>query len=132
MEFTQNIRSQLERLQWLVSSLLKFSKVDAGATQFKKETVHVKKLIAKTAEHLLIPMEIKEQTLEIGGDDHAQFVGDFNWSREAITNIVKNCIEHTPSGGKIGINLSMDRQPRQPFCSIFPEYPLCNVLICQL
>lgn len=51
-------------------------------------------------------MEIKEQTLEISGDEHTQFIGDFNWSSEAVANIIKNCIEHTPWGGKIGIHFS--------------------------
>lgn len=104
VEFTNNIRSQLERLQWLVASLLKLSKIDAGTIEFKKEHVNVKKLICKATEHLLIPIEIKEQTLEISGDEHTQFIGDFNWSSEAVANIIKNCIEHTPCGGKIGIN----------------------------
>lgn len=106
VEFTQNIRSQLERLQWLVASLLKLSKIDAGTIEFRKENLNVKELIGKATEHLLIPMEIKEQILEISGDEHTQFIGDFNWSSEAVTNIIKNCIEHTPCGGKIGINFS--------------------------
>ncbi|MDD4170148.1 MAG: HAMP domain-containing sensor histidine kinase [Desulfotomaculaceae bacterium] len=104
IEFTKNIRSQLERLQWLVTSLLKLSKIDAGTIEFKKEQVNVKKLICKATEHLLIPIEIKEQTFEITGDENAQFVGDFNWSSEAVTNIVKNCIEHTPVGGRITVD----------------------------
>lgn len=106
LEFTENIRSQLERLQWLVSSLLKLSKIDVGTIEFEKENVNVKELISKAVEHLLIPMEIKEQTLEINGDENTQFIGDFNWSSEAVTNIIKNCIEHTPCGGKISINFS--------------------------
>ena len=101
IEFTNNIRSQLERLQWLVASLLKLSKIDAGTIDFKKEPVNVKELIHKATEHLLIPMEIKELTLEITGDEEAQYIGDFNWSAEAIANIVKNCVEHTPRGGRI-------------------------------
>ncbi|HOJ10655.1 MAG TPA: HAMP domain-containing sensor histidine kinase [Clostridiales bacterium] len=104
VEFTQNIRSQLERLQWLVASLLKLSKIDAGTVEFRKENVNVKELIKKAVEHLLIPMEIKEQTLEISGDERVHFIGDLNWSAEAVTNIVKNCIEHTHCGGIIGIN----------------------------
>lgn len=104
IEFTGNISSQLERLQWLVSSLLKLSKLDAGAVEFKKESVNVNKLILKATEHLLIPMEIKGQSLKINGDDNAKLIGDFNWSSEAVTNIIKNCIEHTPYGGKIGIS----------------------------
>jgi signal transduction histidine kinase len=106
IEFTKNIRSQLERLQWLVTSLLKLSKIDAGAIDFKKEQVNVKELIHKATEHLLIPMEIKEQTLEISGDEHAKFIGDFNWSAEAVANIIKNCIEHTPRGGRIVVNFN--------------------------
>ena len=104
LEFTKNIRSQLERLEWLVASLLKLSKIDAGTIQFKKEQVNVKNLICNATEPLLIPIEIKEQAIEIAGDENAQFVGDFNWSAEAITNIVKNCIEHTPVGGSIMID----------------------------
>ena len=106
VEFTQNIRSQLERLQWLVTSLLKLSKIDAGTIEFKKENVNVKDLINRSIEHLLIPMEIKEQTLEISGDAHTIFIGDFNWSSEAVTNIIKNCIEHNPCGGIIGIHFA--------------------------
>jgi len=106
VEFTQNIRSQLERLQWLVASLLKLSKIDAGTITFKKEPVNVQDLITRSIEHLLIPMEIKEQTLEISGDEHTEFRGDFNWSAEALTNIIKNCLEHTPCGGLIGISYS--------------------------
>ncbi|MHB8076595.1 sensor histidine kinase [Desulfosporosinus fructosivorans] len=106
VEFTQNIRSQLERLQWLVASLLKLSKIDAGTIKFKKEQVNVQDLVTRSIEHLLIPMEIKEQTLEISGDEYTEFRGDFNWSSEALTNIIKNCLEHTPCGGTIGISYS--------------------------
>lgn len=102
-EFTRNIRSQLERLQWLVTSLLKLSKIDAGTVEFKKESVNVAALLRRALESLLIPMEIKEQTLDVSGDEGAHFTGDLNWSSEAVTNIVKNCVEHTPCGGRITI-----------------------------
>lgn len=106
VEFTRNICSQLERLQWLVTSLLKLSKIDAGTIEFKRENVNVKSLINRSVEHLLIPVELKGQTLDITGDEQISFMGDFNWSLEALANIVKNCMEHTPEGGKITISLS--------------------------
>ncbi|GAP15393.1 signal transduction histidine kinase [Longilinea arvoryzae] len=102
-EFTQNIRSQLERLQWLVTSLLKLSRMDAGTIEFRKETVDVRSMLTKAVEPLLIPMEIKNQALEISGDERTRFTGDLNWSAEAVTNVIKNCVEHTPQGGKISI-----------------------------
>lgn len=105
-EFTRNITTQLNRLQWLVTALLKQSKIDAGAIDFKKEYICVKDLIQQAVQHLAIPIELKEQTLEIRGDEMPHFTGDLNWCAEAITNIVKNCMEHTPIGGKISIDCS--------------------------
>ena len=72
-EFTHNIRIQLERIEWLVSSLLKLSKIDAGTVQFKKDQISVKKLIQKALEPVLIPMDIKEQTVSIKGEDTVIF-----------------------------------------------------------
>ncbi len=106
LEFTDNIAKQLERLQWLVTSLLKLSKIDAGTIGFKKESVNVNALVHRAVEPLLIPIEAKEQTLEINGDEDAKFIGDFNWSAEALTNIIKNCMEHTPFGGRLLIEFS--------------------------
>ncbi|MEH7353471.1 HAMP domain-containing sensor histidine kinase [Neobacillus drentensis] len=105
-EFTRTIRIQLERIEWLVSSLLKLSKIDAGTAQFKKDQIAVKKLIQKALEPVLIPMDIKEQTISIKGDDAVSFVGDLNWTAEAVINILKNCVEHTTTGGKIIISFS--------------------------
>lgn len=106
MEFTQKIRVQLERIEWLVSSLLKLSKIDAGTISFKKEQVNVKKLIQKSIQPLLIPMDIKEQTFLESGEHTVTFAGDFNWTLEALINIIKNCVEHTPNGGVVTISYS--------------------------
>ncbi|MDD2498121.1 MAG: HAMP domain-containing sensor histidine kinase [Desulfitobacteriaceae bacterium] len=106
MEFTRNIRIQLERIEWLVSSLLKLSKIDAGTVQFKKEEVSVKRLIQKSLEPILIPMDIKEQTISITGEDTVTFLGDLNWTAEAVINILKNCVEHTQEGGKLSLSFS--------------------------
>lgn len=105
-EFTNNIRFQLERIEWLVSSLLKLSKIDAGTISFKKEKVVAKKLIQKAVDPVLIPIDIKQQTLQITGEDHVSFIGDFNWSAEAIINILKNCVEHTREKGILQISFS--------------------------
>lgn len=105
-EFTRNIRIQLERIGWLVSSLLKFSKIDAGTVQFKKDPISVKTLFRKSLEPVLIPMDIKEQTVSIQGEDSASFLGDLNWTAEAVINILKNCVEHTPKGGEISISFA--------------------------
>lgn len=103
-EFTHNIQKQLERIEWLVSSLLKLSKIDAGTVSFKKDVLSVAILIEKALDPLLIPMDIKQQTITVDGEKDASFIGDMNWTVEAIVNILKNCVEHTPEGGAISIS----------------------------
>lgn len=101
MEFTRSIRSQLERIEWLVSSLLKLSRLDADAVIFRQEPVDLEKLVQKAMEHLVIPMEVKEQTFLCNIQPGLSVEGDFDWLAEALSNIVKNCMEHTPVGGTI-------------------------------
>jgi signal transduction histidine kinase len=93
-------------MEWLVSSLLKLSKIDAGTIEFKKEKVLVAPLVQKAVEPLLIPMDIKMQSLSVKGDEKTAFTGDFNWTAEALINIIKNCVEHTAEGGEISIVFS--------------------------
>lgn len=103
IEFTNNIEMQLDRMQWLLTSLLKLSKIDAGTVSFKKDRVAVSELIRKSTEPLLIPIEIKNQTLVIEGGSNVSFTGDLYWTTEALINIIKNCIEHTGEDGRISI-----------------------------
>ena len=103
MFISQN-KTQLDRLQWLVSSLLKFAKLDTKTADFKQEMLSVKTLIQHAIEPLMIPLEIKEQQFIVQGDE-CKIVGDFQWTVEALTNIFKNAIEHTPVCGTIQVNI---------------------------
>jgi signal transduction histidine kinase len=101
--FVERLRTQLGRIQWLVAALLKLARLDAGTAAFRSEPVDVHRLIERALEPLQIPLEIKKQRLEVHGEADASFTGDLNWSAEALTNVVKNCVEHTPEGGRIEI-----------------------------
>ena len=106
VEFTHNISTQLERIEWLVTSLLKLSKIDAGTVTFKRDKINVKKLIEKALDPLRIPIEVKEQTIIVTGEEQVNFVGDTNWPAEALINILKNCVEHTQEGGTIELSFT--------------------------
>lgn len=103
-EFTYTMKVQVERIEWLVAALLKLSKIDAGTARFNKERIVVKSLIQQAAEALVVPMDIKEQFLSIEGKEDVHFIGDFNWTVEAIVNLLKNGVEHTPNGGRINVH----------------------------
>ena len=101
--FIHEIIKQTEWINWLIISLLKMSKLDANTVQFAKDTINVEDLINEVVSKLSIPIDIKQLKIIIKGND-AQFIGDYNWQLEAITNVVKNCIEHTDEHKNIYIN----------------------------
>lgn len=102
-EFTKNLEIQFRRMEWLLTSLLKLSKLDAGTVEFKKEKILASEAVKQALKPVLIPMELKEQKLKINGDEEISFLGDFNWTVEALVNILKNCMEHTQEGGTISV-----------------------------
>ena len=80
--------------------LLTISKLDAGVLEMKPVKTKADDLIRSAIEPLLIPLEIKDISYHIKGGDNYLYC-DLHWIREAIINILKNCMEHTPSGGKV-------------------------------
>lgn len=103
-EFTQTLHRQMSRMEWLLSAMLTMSRLDAGTIVLKNETVKVSDLICRASEHLLIPMDLHGQSLEVTGDLSVFFKGDLHWSSEALSNILKNCMEHTPDEGVIKVH----------------------------
>jgi signal transduction histidine kinase len=102
-EFVQRIRAQLNRLEWLVASLLKLSKLDAGTVDMKRKAIPLRALLDKALETLAIPLEVNRLTVVREGDESARLLADPGWTGEALLNILKNSIEHTPPGGEIRI-----------------------------
>ena len=114
IEFLDKIKSQLNRMEWLIKSMLKLSKVEAKVIDFEKKEVKVSELIKKSISPSLISMEIKNIELTVNGDENISYIGDINWSCEAFVNIIKNCVEHTDTNGKI--NISYEENPL--YCEI--------------
>ena len=101
-ELIMELRTMLDRIEWLITALLKISKLDTGTVQLKKETISLLQLIKNSSEPLLIPFELRDIYLSVKAEGN--FTGDISWTCEAIGNILKNCMEHTPRGGRIEIN----------------------------
>ena len=108
-EFIHEISRQVDWINWLVISLLKLSKLESGTAIFKAEKIDVKKLIDNVIKNLAIPLDIKQQKINVSENKKdIYFIGDYNWQLEALTNIVKNCIEHTPENQNIYIEYSQN------------------------
>ena len=103
-QLVHELEALLRHMEWLVETLLKISKLDAGTIEMKRESVPVRELLERSVKELTIPMELRGQTLLIECDAGARFQGDINWMAEALENVVKNCMEHTPEGGNLWIS----------------------------
>lgn len=101
----RELQGLLSRTDWLVESLLKLSKLDAGTVSLTKEPFYVKELIQRSAFPLAIPMDLRNQQFVVNCADE-QIIGDLVWTSEALGNILKNCMEHTPDGGTITVSAS--------------------------
>lgn len=99
-EFVSVINNQLSKMKWLITNILKISKLDADATEFKRDEVSMLSVLDDSLKPFALTAELKNIAIQNGANDFV-FNGDESWTVEAISNIVKNCLEHTNDGGKI-------------------------------
>ena len=94
--------AQLERrVERLVSALLKLARLDAGVVHLATQPVDVAALVDDAFEPLAIAFDIADVTFERTIEPGCSFMGDASWSAEALENLLKNCLEHTPAGGTV-------------------------------
>ncbi|MBO4927355.1 MAG: HAMP domain-containing histidine kinase [Clostridiales bacterium] len=93
----------LNRIEWLINTLLKMSKIDADTVFFEGKEYKVKDMLSRAADSLAVPLDINGVTLKMEVPEDATVRGDMMWTCEAVGNILKNCMEHTPEGGLIEI-----------------------------
>lgn len=104
-EFLNDIKHNTNTISFLVQSLLKLSKLDAEAVKFRYEQVEVKSIVDECIKNTAVMAEILGVRLETDCNDIILNC-DRKWLCEAITNIIKNCIEHSQNGN---IKITADR-----------------------
>lgn len=103
-EFLQTQSSQLNRMNWLIQTLLKLSKLDAGTIVLKKEDVSSAELIDEAVKPFGIQFDLRN--IRFKSDISDLIIRcDKNWTVEAIQNIIKNCIEHMDDGGELSVTM---------------------------
>ena len=104
-KFIAEAARQVDSMKWMIVSMLKLSRLDAGMIEFEEKEFSLDEMIASGAESLEVLAELKGQTVEIAGAKGAYLTGDFRWNREAFVNILKNAIEHSPEEAKITVKV---------------------------
>lgn len=103
-EYLDRLKNQVERLKNLVSALLTLAKLDSHTLMFKKEQIDIQELLKEAAGPLREMMA--EKRIELGLPETKQIFiqADMQWTSEALLNILKNAVEHTPENGRLTVS----------------------------
>lgn len=102
------IQTLQARVEDLVAALLKLARIDAGVIKLVCGDVDARELVRKSFEPLAIAFDIADVRFSADVQDGASYEGDLTWSVEALENILKNCMEHTPAGGCVSVRVTED------------------------
>ncbi len=102
-EFCAKIGVSLKRMEQLIQSMLKITRLDTGNIVFEKGLYNVTELIALSVNELTLRAQNEGKQIVISGNPDQRIVCDLEWTGEALGNIVKNALDHTNSGGRIRI-----------------------------
>ena len=100
----REMNRMLERIEWLITALLKISKLDAGAICLEPADISMEGFLKKVMEPVEIQMDLRDQRCRIEGAEGMTFTADEAWTLEAVRNVVKNSLEYTPDGGVLEIS----------------------------
>lgn len=104
-DFLREISKQIDWISSLVVALLKIAKFDAGTIKMENNEINAKNLIDNIVSNLAILMELKNIEIITNVDEKATFIADYKWQQEALTNILKNAIEHSKQNSRIYITV---------------------------
>lgn len=107
-DFIKDIKREIINIKFLVESILKLSKIDSNSIKFIKKEVFIKDIIDEAVKNVSMLSELKNIEIIVSGDDSIKTICDLKWQVEAITNILKNCIEHSYENRKIYINYNQN------------------------
>lgn len=102
-ELLNNIHRKITNTNFLVHSLLKLSKFDANTIEFNRQNNSLSKILKEVLDNLSTLSDLKNIKINIKGSKDISLYCDYKWEVEALTNIIKNCIEHSNNSSKIDI-----------------------------
>lgn len=104
-DFIFDIKREINNINFLVQSLLKLSKLDTNNVTFVKENIEIKEIIEQAVKKLSMLCDLKDVKINVNCKNNIMINTDVNWQVEAISNVLKNAIEHSKENAIVGINI---------------------------
>ena len=104
-DFLQGIRSQTDKLEFLVQSMGKASRLETGAITLEKKDVPLLDTLAQAMSGIVYGAEQKGISVEVQCPDDLRVSHDSKWTAEALFNLLDNAVKYTPAGGKISVSV---------------------------
>lgn len=108
-KFLINIKREIININFLVQNLLKLSKFDANVIKFNKDEVLIKDIVDEAIKKVSALSELKGVSIKVSGDKGSTIKCDFMWEVEALSNIIKNSIEHIEKDGFVEVNYTKNK-----------------------
>ena len=109
MRVLNESKNQLTRMEWMVLSLLKLARIEAGAIQFDRKECDLKLLLLQARDSVTYLTESREQEVHVICEDGRKLVCDGDWLVEAIINLLKNASDYSPE--KTEITVEVEHNP---------------------
>lgn len=105
ISFLNKSEKELERMQALITSLLKMAKLDAGIIELQQSNYILNDIVKQAAESFATRLSKEQKTLQVKAEGNVSYACDKEWMLEALSNLIKNAVEHTAAGNHIELLL---------------------------
>ena len=101
--FTLKSEDELKRMETLIQNLLKLARLDAGSIQLIKSTHNLKEFLAQSIKRFFTRVDLEGKSITLDCEDYITLNFDQEWLLEAVSNTIKNALDHTNAGDRIDI-----------------------------
>lgn len=105
-EYISILQETLNQLTFLTDSLIKMSRLESGIISLKTESVILNSIVLQSVKAIFSKAKVKNITITFDNDKQYKINLDFNWTAEAITNVLDNAVKYTKNGGKVDIKIT--------------------------
>lgn len=105
-EYISTLQISLEKLTFLTNSLIKMSRLESGIISLKPERNSLNDIVLQAVKAVYAKAKGKNITITFDCEKNFEAMLDFNWTAEAITNVLDNAVKYTPNGGLVSLTIT--------------------------